>query len=360
MKKFIHRVVVFFLIIFSVLFISEIIVSDQFGTFRSWEHLGTFNTPYLFSGPFYPNQRIIRDEYGDLLHHTKDQIKKENIEWRTDSLGYRNDKFLTNPDAVFIGYSNIVGSASSQENIISNRFDKLTGYATINIAPCDFHKFVNYIELGVIDKPKFLIYGAGEGYIPSFESIKFPEELTFKEKFLNEIKDLLPLKLKLIINKLLKRRKKSYLKARLAGIRGRGIKSNIDDRMFFLQRETSEIKLTNEELEENAQIIFTYSEYCRKNNIKFIFFPIPNKETVYYELVPYDKQPNYLDSLIKVLKLKNVATINTVEVFNKNKTNTLLYHYDDIHWNKEGIELIAKELAQLTKKDKVINDYKGE
>ena len=64
-------------------------------------------------------------EEGDLAHHTKYSIDK-NVFWKTDRLGYRNTSYISNPDILLIGGSNIVGSSLSQEETLASRLIDMT------------------------------------------------------------------------------------------------------------------------------------------------------------------------------------------------------------------------------------------
>ena len=90
-----------------------------------------------------------------------------------------------------------------------------------------------------------------------------------------------------------------WFKARIKNSKGFGIPSKIDSDMFFLQGASA--KYDTSTLARKLRIIKEYKKYCDSLNIKFIVMPMPNKETVYYELVPFEQQPQYLfqfDSLI--------------------------------------------------------------
>ena len=85
--------------------------------------------------------------------------------------------------------------------------------------------------------------------------------------------------------------------------------------------------------------------------IDFLFLPMPDKETVYFELVPFIKQPNYLFKLDSILTNSNVATINTLKIYNefRKENKSLLYHFDDTHWNSNATEIIANEITKIQK-----------
>lgn len=350
MGKFIKRTLFFGAIIFTLLFISETLVPNHWVTFRSWEAFKTNSSTFI--GPFFPNQYTIRTEYGGSSHHTKYTIKKENIEWYTDELGFRNKEFIKNPDIVFIGASNINGTAATQDSILSSRVADLTGYTTYSIAPGHFSKFVQMVDAGIIEKPKILVYGCIERMLPKFKKPKksLPPIYGNENSIEKIVRKNIPDAFKIAYLKIEKRNTKNFVKARIAGSKGLAIRSKIDERMTFVQGRKSNIKLDDKKLNRNANVIKAYDNYCKKNGIEFIFFPIPNKETVYYNLVPFQRQPKYLNQLTTKLREKNVTVINTLKLYNQAKNKgQLLYHYDDSHWNENGINIVAEEVARLAK-----------
>lgn len=118
--------------------------------------------------------------------------------------------------------------------------------------------------------------------------------------------------------------------------------------MYFLQGTKSIIRPKND-ISVSSEMILKCKKYCDSLNIQFLYLPMPNKESVYYKLVPYNKQPNYLFKLDSALKKVNIETINTLSIYNNsiNKNPTkLLYHLDDTHWNVNGVKLIADSVSK--------------
>ena len=108
---------------------------------------------------------------------------------------------------------------------------------------------------------------------------------------------------------------------------------------------------SNDDLQTTFQNILNYKKYCDSLNISFIFMPMPEKETVYYNFVPFDKQPDYLFRLNSLLKIKNVRTINTLKIYNNYTrcNKDLLFRPDDCHWNSNATELMSEEIIKEIK-----------
>ncbi|MEW7291187.1 alginate O-acetyltransferase AlgX-related protein [Aquimarina sp. 2304DJ70-9] len=344
MKRFLTDIFYFTSFVIVVLLFIEIIVPENAITHSPLE-ANKVKSKDLFVGPFYPNNKMIRDGYGDLAHHTKHAILKKDIVWDTDELGFRNKHVIEFPDVIFLGTSNIAGYSTSQEQNISNQVSHLTGLSTYNIAPYSFDKFTQLLDAQIINKPKILVYGLIERGLPFLPEIKQPN---------SGIKNLfLKLKNTTIFNGLArcidipaKRSFQRFIIARINKATGNGIQSDINKKMFFFQGKYSKIDATDEVVQRTADVISLYRDYCKEKGIEFVFFPIPNKETLYYELIPFEEQPSYLNKLYTELKKRDIHTINTLEVFNQEKQKQLLYHFDDTHWNVNGIAIAAKDIAK--------------
>jgi hypothetical protein len=314
------------------LLFGDIFLSIDTFTHRPWEALLFKSNKTMF---FYPNQQLDHQSVGDLCHHTQFAIEK-NENWITDKLGFRNDTFIKKADVLLIGDSFIVGSSITQDSTVTNLLkEKLNSYI-YNIAPAGFTDVIDLLKQGVIKKPKIIIYSCVESSIPSPIKIskenRFTEEVSSFSVFKDKVKRLYSLK---------------YLKSRVTGKHGKGVQGVPDSRMFFLHGKEQNYhynKIIN-----IAKTIESYKDYCDSIGVDFIFLPLPNKETVYFDKVPLKTQPDYLLKLDSVLREKKIKTINTLELFNKYRTtNTkLIYHLDDSHWNAKGVNLVAKKIAEI-------------
>ena len=99
--------------------------------------------------------------------------------------------------------------------------------------------------------------------------------------------------------------------------------------------------------------ICEYDKYFKYNRINFIFLPIPNKSTVYFDLVPLRKQPLFMDKLITRLKLKGVNVVDLKKIFTVHKSyGEILYHHDDSHWNETAVKIAANEIEKIVNQEK--------
>jgi hypothetical protein len=257
-------------------------------------------------------------------------------------MGYRNDEFIKDPDILFIGDSFILGTGLTQDSTITNQLQTYFEDQTIyNLAPSKISQFDFYIRTGILNKPKVLIYSCVERNVPPKlnlnTSSKFSEEKHTVKQVLNE------LNLSVILDRSLRFYSVRWLRARLDGDHGSGV-AGIDSTMFFLNGKNQTYGET--ELLETFNNVVLYKNYCDSLDIRFIYLPIPNKETVYYNLVPLAKQPDYLFTLDSLLCDANVETVNPLSEFTRysEESGKLIYHSDDTHWNSKGVSLVAQLL----------------
>lgn len=345
MKHYLRNIFTFSLLLGSLWMVLELAVPQQLISFRNWEPFCI--TDYSkFIGPWIPNKTLTRDETGDMGHHTDRAIIKKDIRWTTDELGYRNDKYIKDPDIIFIGASNMLGCAMDQESFLGPVLGRMMNRTTYTMAPTHFNKMARLISNDFFEKPDIIVYGCMERLIQDFHKLNkkyINSKIKNKERFSNKWYNLYHKTRERINKKLFK----NYLKARANGSGGYGVPSPVDPNMVIFKNNNDLVKVTQDEIVKHSKIITQYYKYSKKLGVKFIFFPIPNKGTVYYETIPLENQPDYLSKLFVELKKRKVPHINTLNLFNKHKENELLYHYDDSHWNEAATALVAKELFSL-------------
>ncbi len=91
------------------------------------------------------------------------RLKKSEL-WITDEIGYRNNKFIEDPDVLLIGDSFILGSSLSQDSTLTNLLMAKFNYKLkfYNLAPASFIDFKVLFDNKIIKKPKLIIFSMGE------------------------------------------------------------------------------------------------------------------------------------------------------------------------------------------------------
>jgi len=350
MKKFIYKIFYFFIPILIISISEAFILPPDFFTYRIHPALTfRFLPQQLIPGIHYPQYKLEMNEVGDLSYRTKRAVVKKNT-WITDERGYRNDKFISNPVILLIGDSFFGGSGLSQQETIANKLNQKFHNTTsaYNMAGGSLTKFDVFYRNGIMKKPKLIIYEVAEKtnvYYP------FPKKSSFVKK-IEDLKSKIPPFANNVfvrVDRLLRFYSFQWLKARIYGETGKGIVSPFDSTIIFGEGNSTLVHSSND-LKAAVNEILSYKKYCDSIGCDFLFLPIPSKETIYFDLVPLTTQPNYLSKLDSLLNLNGVHTINTIDIYNKERcaNNSLLYLEDDTHWNAKATELISTEIIKYT------------
>lgn len=339
MKKFILALIIFSLPVFIYFALNYFLVNTI--AYRPWEAVSFYQSiPYL--GNFYPNSVIDMTSVGDLCHHTEHAVQK-NEYWKTDNLGYRNYKFIDQPDILFIGDSFFAGSGLTQSNTIDNSVKQVLDnkIEVYNMAPSTMSKFDLLLKNGIVKRPKLIVFSNSERHdIEAFYKIDLNlGQNELRKKIQNSSRVV-------IIDKLKRFYLFRYLFARAIGKSGSGIAGAGISNMYFYKGRNV-IKKNIDEAQKIADKIVSYKNYCDSIGVSFLYVPMPDKESVYYDFIPLNEQPTYLFKLDSILQKAKVPIINTLEIYNNyRKMNTdLLYQLDDTHWNSNATNLISKEIT---------------
>ncbi|TBX68367.1 hypothetical protein EZL74_08635 [Flavobacterium silvisoli] len=354
MKRFLHKIALFLVLPILLWGIAEALLPVTAFTHRNSEAI-CFVTKIPHAASYYPHIDSKMQAVGDLCHHTPYQVYKEEV-WKTDEWGFRNEHFAFDPDIVIVGDSFMQGTSLSQDQTLAAKLGAVfDGKVTIyNMSPSSMSEFDRYLTMGILQKPKLLIFSMVERNVPEPIVLFRPEQHSTLK---NAIKTMLGFgNLNVYLDKAFKQYSIKWLQSRINHVKGQGIPAADGSNMFFLNG----IKDGHRpgDLMQEADVLLSYKKYCEQRGIRFMFLPMPNKETVYFEKVPFVKQPEYLLTLDSVLKARNVAALNTIQLYNEYRQtqSRYLYHLDDTHWNSNATGLVAKVLhryitdGQLLKK----------
>lgn len=300
--------------------------------------------------PMYENQKGEMTGVGDLCYNTKYEIPK-NENYITDELGFRNDKFIHNPDILIIGDSYTMGATLSQSQILANQIMKnsYSKYLVYGMAPVDFSVLDKLLKLNIIKKPKYIIYERVErGEIPKIE---YYEKSISNTVIYHYNKLWNTGNANVFLDKIFRGYVNNYAKAKIERSKGTGTQSKVEEKLFYY--DTKHLTSSDEWMNLNAKSLESYQKYCDSIGSKFLYLPMPNKETVYYDKIPVNKQPDYLFKLGTILKQKNISYYPTIEFYNnfRKRDDRMLYQYDDSHWNDVACELISKEIIKTIEND---------
>lgn len=104
---------------------------------------------------------------------------------------------------------------------------------------------------------------------------------------------------------------------------------------------------TPADLSSAVQHVVARKRWLASRQIRYIFLPIPAKQTLYKSDVdPYTRR--YLHELTRVLRMRGVEVIDILSTFEAEKQRGLYQRYDT-HWNAKGVRLAAGVVAQHLK-----------
>lgn len=318
-------------------------------------------------GVFIPNKTIIRNIGGDLGRGSKYEKINNNIIWKTDKYGFRNDSSkVMEYEIVLVGDSFSAGPSNvSQEFILSTQIGNKVKHNVYNYSPMKIDEyFINNLNTMNI-KPKLVIYQVVERIIPKIVGCELKSKNNLNVILMDNIKLILGLDflsyIEIIINNFLMRGPIIYLEDKINSIFCNlrlPVVVGSDNVLFYKgSLEINSMVIDDDDIRNIAIKLKFINDSLKFLGIDFIFLPVPNKESVYYELLPEETKMNfrnrhYLTKLHDELRSLGVRSIDTYSVFRSRfLAGERLYFLDDTHWNKEGIELASELISKEIKHD---------
>ena len=345
-RRFLIRTGIFLLIFFLPVCIELFVLPIDFFNFRVWEAVKvTEKYRTCFPGPFYPDKRISKVEEGDLAHHTDFAVERAVI-WKTDPYGFRQSSTADSADIVLVGFSNVAGCGNSQEDMLAAQLEKMTGYSVYTYAPSDFSGFIPDRRFQK-RKPKLVILAAVErnlinlppitAKVPSFWDSDFRIRWYRSPLYRRAVE---------LLDRISKKNMHHYLKARLFGSVRLRVPS-LSDSIFFLHGDSANRRVSESTIMETAEKIAAYRQYFASRGIRFLFAPVPNKETIYYSLLPSRMSSTFLERLCQETRRRDVATVEMKQDFDSvfMSEGPVLYYADDTHWTPRGVEIASRLIS---------------
>lgn len=104
-------------------------------------------------------------------------------------------------------------------------------------------------------------------------------------------------------------------------------------------------------------------EYVETQGVRFLYVPVPNKNTLYGEQMPYyygykadEDEVGNLQRLYVLLEEEGINAVNLLKKFEQQEK--VLYHRTDSHWTNEGAALAAGEILEAVGREHY--DYEQE
>ena len=338
-------------------------------TFRCWEALAVTAHPwsFLLAPPFYPNRRLEKVETGGLGHRTRFDEKSLAI-WQTDAWGFRNGPGAGGRyDVVLVGDSFAVGTGVSQEDTLAAQLLRIANLRTYAYAPASLPAFLREERFRTVPRP-IVIYQFAETALSRFIVASGP--LASVEGADAARADYTPSAASPISTSIAVAVDRSGKGALLLSYRARlrewitagvscavgGDPENVEALGPILGSDGETLFLfgRNENREHPAEVanlavekLVQFDRAMKESGFDFLLLPVPNKENIYYDLLPGRRRPDLLDQIIEGVRLEGVAVIDLQPPLRAARASGVLtYHRDDIHWNAQGVVLAAQALAE--------------
>jgi len=332
----------------------ELMLPMERFAFRAWEPLLLRRSDPPLPGLFYPNVSLTLNEVGDLAPYSEQQIAHRHT-WITDPFGYRNARLCDNPPVILMGDSMASGIGLDQKETISELITKETGlctysfghdspehalkttirwgwhprYAVLVMVERNFSHLTPYPVIGNHPKvrvTKFLFQEHGLGSLVALaERLRASNFYPYREKhgFWPAIqRALFP---------------HTFVSA-----------PPEKQRMFFFQNEEAFSRPPDNEVQAFTNLVQQYKDGLARLGMKFVVVMVPNKESVYPELIPSQRRADLLPRMYREFDLMGISYVDLFHPYRDAYTERkkIYYHLDDTHWNGEGSALAASLLKE--------------
>jgi alginate O-acetyltransferase complex protein AlgJ len=346
--RFFGRLLVFLVPLLHLPLLEIVALRHGWFTFRVWEMMQIASVQALpeaarlMPGPFYPDQRVTMWETGDLGHHSRWAVRTRST-WETDRYGYRSADFgLPGPEIVLVGDSMAAGSSLDQSSTLGAALARRTGRRVATMARASMLDYLRHERFRVAP-PKVVILESAErfsdgisGCVNQEPVVKMVDQRPWRDRWL--------LTYLVARDEYEKYPARAWLQARQAGPT---VPAHVatDGRMLFLSGTWA--PRPPDVFDKVVAAASSCRDLLALRGIKFMFFVVPEKETVYFDRVPGGMKSVYASTLVARVRSARVATVDLVRVFADWRAahQELLYNLDDTHWNATGVGLAADAIA---------------
>jgi len=349
LKTYPAKYLLFFLPFIAILCIELFILPIHTFTFRTWESLIVKHTFGILKGPFYPNIKVSMIEEGSLAYRTTWAVKKD-VTWVTDRHGYRKaNSPLNNYSIMIVGDSNVAGSGLSQQELLSEALERRLGVSVYPLSP-ERLRVLHSNSMFMENPPSLVIMESIERGLRDpkvsapLRAGEFQQPSSFSRLIMAIRLNGILQKIAILADRTLKGNMLQYLRAR---INGKGpsmepMEMKSECPTLFLHGTQVNRDFPMKEIDQIARRLKESRDVLLKKGIRFIFLPVPNKETIYFKCLGIER-PIFLDRLVQRLRELNVEVVNTLPAFEKTyqQRSMMLYHFDDEHWNAKGVNITA-------------------
>jgi len=327
-------------------------------TFRVWESV--LNQRGLFPGPFYPNTSETMVEVGGLAPYTSKAVPHP-VHWTIDQYGNRNTLPLcTDSDVVVLGDSMALGDSQDDPETLASQLSTELGHCVRSVAGGKLGRQAErMIELGL--HPHWVVfviaqYAASD--LPELNTYRFPRPDQIGGLESNSIMD----QIKVAGNRL---RKNMFWNYRAS----HGLVEAITRSFLAPEKVTSLIApspstpsmifssprdgryISDEQADHLIAIVDHFATLLKQQNIRLIFSIVPQKEEIYSKLANVPESP-FAEQWVRKTANKSfdyVDLFGTLRSSYRENQDLFFHHFDDNHWDKNGVHALVKKLLPLLK-----------
>ncbi len=120
-----------------------------------------------------------------------------------------------------------------------------------------------------------------------------------------------------------------------------------DQQMLFKLYETRPDKISASEMNSIASRIKAFRDEFAKSNVRFVFVPVPSKESIY--LPGLEDRGWKIQEMLLRSKALGVEYVDIQTPFLSEASmhpKQLIYQLDDTHWNEAGVSLAADHITK--------------
>jgi alginate O-acetyltransferase complex protein AlgJ len=336
----------------------DLFLPPQTFTHRLWEALIVHREHGILPGPFYPNQMQRMQEQGDLAPYTPLAVKKT-VFWETDSHGYRTHENPSPAAIVVVGDSTVLGTGLDQEETLAAVLMTKLQKTVYPYAP--YYTMTPYLSDPRFQgtSPKTVIFTMMEWALPDLLQKPAPAEREKNPSLESFLKKILPpaqyQQLAILRDRAGKMSLMRFLEARLRGfVKSRLAKTPFEtapfqsNRMVFAKAKAGHADISLEKVKPILEIIRAYEKEMRARGAEFYFMPVPNKATIYADLLPRRPRPVFFETLLREARSAGIPLIDLKTPYDAAAARgELLYHLDDTHWNHLGVRLAAETAEKV-------------
>lgn len=332
MKRFLKNICLFFF--FILLFFSfENFMSTIYSDYQRP------GTNLFYDTFYYANEN-------DSSYYVEEELSRKPKETNliTDKFGNRNTKLYDSLDIMLCGDSFTSLVMLKQDETIHHYINSESNLHANSMRTKGIYGFdnnINYISTRY-SKPKLFVYEIVERNISNIYAIDSAKIYPFqKTENVGDFKWLS--KVKKFVNEGLDLPTLRYFQYEFRAKGESFPKSEIDSDFYFLEGKNVH-RYSEEEIIRIADELEKMKKLSEVNGIQFVFLPIPNKETIYYEKVVLNERPDNLDRLFSELDNRNIPYIDVLHPLLESKEDT--YLSGDSHINPNGSFIIASEIIK--------------